>query len=108
MGTEYFAVVEQQRQHGSWLFVSFWRLDKVYELSAAVHAINPSRGVYVQWHDVSHWLSVALGDDRCHKTELDRHELPTPQPEFGSAYASLVASLEYLEGNVRVLFCQDQ
>ena len=108
MGTEYFAVVEQQQLHGSWLFIAFWRLDKVYALSAAVHAINPSTGEYVQWKDVSHRLSVAMGDELYHKTELDRQELPKPRPEFGQPYASLVASLEPLRGNVRVLFCQDQ
>ncbi len=108
MGTEYFAVVEQQQQTGFWLFISFWRLDKVYELSAAVHEINPSRGEYVEWKEVSHRLTGCFGNERYWKTDLDRAELPPPLQHYGEAYASLVRSLEPLEGNVRVLFCQDQ
>lgn len=108
MGTEYFAIVEQQQPRGHWLFISFWRLDKVFELAQAVHEINPARGTYQDWNHVSHPLTSAFGNERYYKTALDRAELPTVLPEYGEAYASLVNSLQSLEGNVRVLFCQDQ
>jgi hypothetical protein len=117
MGTYHYAIVERKPPSSKhWWFTSFWDLGKCYELAAAVQELKPSTGPYSKWPcelgltepDNCSLLSRALGEHNFWKTELTRAELPAMMPDYPPEYASLLASLTDLTGEVRVLFCQDQ